>query len=237
MAANDNNGLHKPFRVSHDWWNIVEDDKGNPPSRGLFIGNVPNGTKGSSIREIFAAYGKIETSSPAGFGQVDRGFALLTYRDIDSAKRALSRCYLQDLFDHGEGCKIRFSNSQQSSKAQASGNQCSKISEIRSEWFQQSHNPATTPATVRKVERKEAPAEAEPKPTDRPPTAPKKMLEYAKKAMTSSSAPTIIRVDISPPPLRRTETYRPECASLHEEHRHYYHHDERLSPKPTLPGP
>lgn len=218
MARIDSNGLHKHFRVSDDWWNITEDDKGNPPSRGLFIGNIPNGTKGSSIRDIFAAYGKIETSSPAGFGQVDRGFALLTYRDIDSAQRAISRCYGQDLFDHGEGCTIRFSNSQQQSKMPAPGRSSFKIVEARSEWFQQSKYSPAAVARARKIENEDVLSRAEPTP-QLPPTAPKKMLEFARKLLTSPSAPRTTRVDISPPPLRRIDTYRPDPVPLREEKR------------------
>ena len=225
MARTDSKGLHKHFPVLDDWWNINKDDKGNPPSRGLFVGNIPNGTKGSSIRDIFAAYGKIETSSPAGFGQVDRGFALLTYRDIDSAQRAFSRCNGQDLFDNGQGCTIRFSNSQQQSKMQTPEISSSKVVEARSEWFQQSKYSPGALARARKIENENVLSRAEPTPQLLP-TAPKKMLDFAKKLLTSPSAPRTTILDISPPPLRRIDTYRPDPATEREEKRRSSH-DQR----------
>ena len=223
MARIDSNCLHKHFRVSDDWWNITKDDKGNPPSRSLFIGNIPNGTKGSSIRDIFEAYGKIETSSPAGFGQADRGFALLTYGDIDSAQRAISRCYGHDLFNQGAGCKIRFSKSQQQTKTPVSEIPSSKVGEARSEWFQQSEHSPRALARAQKIEHEDALSRVEPTATQLPPTAPKKMLEFAKKVLTSPSAPRTTRVDISPPPLRRMDTYRPDPATLRGDQRRSSH--------------
>ena len=227
MAPVDESSLPRPFSWPRHWWEVVEDERGNAPSRSLYVGNIPLGIKGSAIRYIFAEFGEIQSSSPPAFGRADRGYAFLNYTDVESAQRALFHCHLRDLFGNGE-CNIRFTGSQQQPKMQGPA-RGSKISEARSEWFQQTTTTTTAPQAAGIQHIGTADGGPQPQNSKLPPAAPKKMREFAEKVAKSPSAPRTVRVDVSPPPIRRVDLHRPERASTNDGHRSHSYFDRRSS--------
>ncbi|KAG5925458.1 hypothetical protein E4U53_003297 [Claviceps sorghi] len=85
-----------------------------PPSRVVFVGNIPYGLSEEQITEIFGRAGKVErfrlvydseTGRPKGFGFAD-------YPDTDSASSAVRN--LNDFEVMGRKLRVDFSNEQKS---------------------------------------------------------------------------------------------------------------------------
>ena len=223
MANADYEPLRRTSSRPKFWYDLHEDEHGHPVSKSLFVGDIPPGIREDKVRSIFEEYGEIQYTRHLLSRQADRGYAFVNYKDFESAQRALFACHMRDLFNQGVGCTVRFTTSQDQAKPLAPRPQSSRISEARSEWFQRPKAATFINTTIKNDGN--AMRASEPSATKLPPSAPQKMLKSGWK--TDTCSPRTTRFDVSPPPLRRSDVYKPVPRSPRDEYRRLSDSDHR----------
>lgn len=207
-------------------WSIeaITDDRGNRPTKSLWIGNVPSSTSGSAIWEIFGKFGTIESVSPTGPTRVSMGFAFVNFKDLESSVAAWRALHDQDIFRVRSPVYVRFTSGQSEQKplrqGQGSGDAMSlsglKAAQAKSEWFRPiegSRQPWATQQDGHPVWARGG-----------PPTAPRSMRADSYRPIDrwpqGDSYRQLTRRDSHDQPLERrsSDTWRPVGADLVERH-------------------
>jgi RNA recognition motif. (a.k.a. RRM, RBD, or RNP domain) len=188
----------------------VVDDQGTPASRTLWIGGVPISITGVTLKQTFALYGTVESTNPMGDNFSRLGFAYVNFKSIDSAVRARKQLNGKRIFENsGVPVVIRFDrNSRENLDLQKPTHDYPELArataarERNNEWLRPRSRDRSDPESSHRISAEQL-NELLPKraslrdrvewPNGPPPTGPK-----ARPA------------NISPPPLRHTNSYRTE---------------------------
>ena len=183
---------------------IYEDDQGNPPSKTLFIGDLPDNIKGIELGKFFEKFGTVTATTPASFATTPRGYGFVTFADVNSAKKALFECHGARLFRQYMSNAIRFSTSNQQARMEQAS-ESSKVNAARSQWLGPiSKESKSSIGKENDAERSNLPLSGH---ASSPPNAPKAPRAMLARVQESMDTPKSVSRDISPPPLRRSDSY------------------------------
>ena len=72
----------------------------------VYVGNLPFSVDSEKLKELFASYGEIEEATVISdkFSGRSKGFGFVTFKDDDSAKKAISE--MNDKEVEGRGLKV-----------------------------------------------------------------------------------------------------------------------------------
>ena len=174
----------------------LADAYGNKATSSLWIRNVPVHINGTTIRDHFMRWGRVESVAPEGWARARSGWAIINYYTVEDASRAYRSENNRVLFDGDHACVIKFTPPRDVARPRARPKLDAAAQTARDEWFGSSSQSTGTTAEERAESRHDF--------LHSRPTAPKSMRRQV-------SPPPIRRFgDVGVPRIYESDTWRPD---------------------------